>query len=62
MENEIKSGKEILKEFFSDIEDIENVDKKIAKALAKLFSEGKLTDTNVKNKLQELREENDEQN
>ena len=56
MEKQVKSGKEILEEFFSSIQSLENVDKKLAQSLADLFKQGKLTDANVKNELQQLRE------
>ncbi|MGO4820633.1 MULTISPECIES: hypothetical protein [unclassified Flavobacterium] len=55
MESKVKSGKEILDDFFENIEDIENVDKDIAKMLADLYTQGKLTDVNVKNELPKLR-------
>ncbi len=58
MEKQVKSGKEILEEFFSNIQSMENVDKKLAQSLADLFKQGKLTDANVKNELQQLREKN----
>lgn len=58
MEDKVKSGKEILDDFFDGIEEIEDVDKDIAKMLSKLYQEDKLTDTNVKNELQKLRDGN----
>lgn len=58
MKDKVKSGKEILDDFFDGIEEIENVDKDIAKMLSKLYQEDKLTDTNVKNELQKLRDGN----
>lgn len=58
MEDKVKSGKEILDDFFDGIGEIENVDKDIAKMLSKLYQEDKLTDTNVKNELQKLRDGN----
>lgn len=58
MAEKVKSGKEILDDFFNSIEEIENVDKDIAKMLSKLNQEDKLTDTNVKNELQKLRDGN----
>lgn len=54
MESKVKSGKEILDDFFENIESIENVDKDIAKMLADLYIKGKLTDVNVKNELPKL--------
>ncbi|MXV50346.1 hypothetical protein GS399_05125 [Pedobacter sp. HMF7647] len=58
MSNNVKSGKEILDDFFAEILNIENVDPVIAKSLADLYAQGKLTDTNVKNELQKIREQN----
>lgn len=56
MENKkVKSGKEILDDFFKDIENIENVDKDIAKNLYDLYKSNKLTEKAVINKLEELR-------
>lgn len=54
MENKVKSGKEILDDFFENIENIPNVDKDIAKMLSNLYDQNKLTDTNVKNELPNL--------
>ncbi|GAA5020563.1 MULTISPECIES: hypothetical protein [Bacteroidota] len=56
MAENVKSGKEILDDFFNGIEKIENVDTDIAKMLERLYQEDKLTDTNVKNELQQLRD------
>lgn len=58
MAGKVKSGKEILDAFFNDIEKIENVDMDIAKMLSELYQNDKLTDTNVKNELQKLRDGN----
>lgn len=58
MDNKVKSGKEILDNFFKNIQNIENVDKDLAQSLANLYDQDKLTETNVKNELQKLREEN----
>lgn len=58
MAEKVKSGKEILDDFFNSIEEIENVDKDIAKMLFNLYQDDKLTDTNVKNELQKLRDGN----
>lgn len=61
-ENKVKSGKEILDDFFKDISSIENVDKTIADSLTELYYNGKLTDKNVVNELQKIRLENDNEN
>lgn len=58
MESNVKSGKEILDDFFENIENIPFVDKDIAKMLADLYTQGKLTDVNVKNELPKLRVKN----
>jgi len=58
MTDKVKSGKEILDDFFNGIEEIENVDADIAKMLSELYQNDKLTDTNVKNELQKLRDGN----
>ena len=57
MADKIKSGKKILDDFFDTLEEVENVDKDIAKMLAELYQNDKLTDVNVKNELQKLREQ-----
>lgn len=54
MDKEIKSGKEVLDEFFSEIYNIENVDERTVDILVSLYSEGKLSDKNIQNKLEEI--------
>jgi Glu-tRNA(Gln) amidotransferase subunit E-like FAD-binding protein len=44
----------VIDEFFSEIYNIENIDEKTVEALISLYSEGKLTDKNIQNKLDEL--------
>lgn len=61
-ENKVKSGKEILDDFFKEISSIENVDETIANCLAELYTNGKLTDKNVVNELQKIRTENGNEN
>ncbi|MFD1629563.1 MULTISPECIES: hypothetical protein [Bacteroidota] len=61
-ETKVKSGKEILDDFFREISSIENVDKTIAESLAELYTNGKLTDKNVVNELQKIRTDNDNEN
>jgi hypothetical protein len=55
MKNKVKSGKEIVDDFFKNIENIDGVDKDIAKMLTKLYKNDKLTEINVKNELPKLR-------
>ena len=57
MSNGIKSGKEVIDEFFAEIMKIEGIDKKTVKVLTSLYSEGKLTDTNIQNALEQLLQE-----
>lgn len=57
MDEAIKSGKEILDEFFSEITQIPNVDKRIAEALSELYNQHKFTDKQIANALQTLEEE-----
>ena len=57
MADKIKSGKKILDDFFDNLEEVENVDKDIVKMLVELYQNDKLTDINVKNELQKLREQ-----
>ena len=60
--NTVKSGKEILDEFFRDISSIENIDKTIANMLMKLYTDGKLTEKTVINELQKIRTKNERGN
>jgi hypothetical protein len=62
MENKVKSGKEILDDFFTNISKIENVDKGIAESLTNLYNQGKLSDAYVKNELSNLREKDADKN
>lgn len=55
MEEKIKSGKEVIDEFFSEILNIEGVDEKTVEMLVKLYGDEKLTDTNIQNELEELK-------
>ena len=62
MEQKVKSGKEIVSDFFENVENLENVDAEVAKMLVELYKTDKLTDTNVKNELQKLREKDVDKN
>lgn len=57
MDKPIKSGKEILDDFFNDILNVPNVDKNLASEIKKMYEEGKLTNINLSNKLTSLRKE-----
>lgn len=54
MDNKIKSGKDVIDDFFAEIYNIPNADKNTIDALVKLYSQGKLSDKNVQNTLDEL--------
>lgn len=56
MTEQIKSGQEILDEFFSQIIDIEGVDQDVAKTVLRLYQEGKLTNIYIYNELSRIRE------
>lgn len=53
---EIKSGAEIISDFFAGIGKIKGVDPKISTLFAGLHEADKFTDTNIKNGLSALRE------
>ena len=56
MTDEIKSGQEIIDEFFNEILGIEALDQKIVEVLINLRRDGKLTNTNLSNELVRIRE------
>ncbi len=51
------SGKEILNNFFRELDTLPEIDTKVADALKELYSDKKLSATNLRNKLLGLREE-----
>lgn len=56
MSIELKSGQEILDEFFFQITNIDGVDKDVAEAVLKLYKDNKLTNTNLSNELSNIRD------
>jgi len=54
MSDKIKSGKEVIDEFFAEILHIEGVDERTVKKLVSLNDEKKFTDTNIQNAMDEL--------
>jgi hypothetical protein len=54
MDDKIKSGKDVIDDFFAEIYNIPNADKKTVDAIVELYSQGKLTDKNVQNTLDEI--------
>ena len=56
MSNEIKSGKQILDEFFQEIKSLPEIDENVIDTIIYLYKEGKLSERNLSNALLELRE------
>ena len=61
-ENRVKSGREIVDDFFDSIASIDGVDVAIANSLADLYAQNKLTDRNVANELHKIRHQNGNEN
>jgi len=59
MTSQVKSGNEILEEFFNELHGLPGVDRDIAHVLLDLYREGSLTHRKLANALLELREEDD---
>ena len=57
MYENVKSGKEILDDFFSNLNSISNIDDNIANKIVELYNENKLTQKNISNFLSKMREE-----
>jgi len=54
MTGEIKSGAEVVREFFAEIYNVEDAEKSVADMLVKLYDEDKLSDKNIQNALETL--------
>lgn len=54
MDDKIKSGKDVIDDFFAEIYNIPNADKKTVDAIVELYSQGKLSDKNAQNTLDEI--------
>ncbi len=59
MNDEIKSGKQILDEFFQEIKGRPEIDENVVNTIIDLYEEGKLSEKNLANALLELREKSD---
>ena len=57
MKTDIKSGQQILDEFFFELAIEEELDTKTIQLIVELYKDGRLSDRNVLNNLAELREE-----
>lgn len=57
MDNQIKSGKDVIDEFFAEILNVEGTDESTVNKLIELYSDNKFTDSNIQNALEELIQE-----
>tara|TARA_R110002049_G_scaffold308871_1_gene514606 strand:+ start:617 stop:829 length:213 start_codon:yes stop_codon:yes gene_type:complete len=57
MDNQIKSGKDVIDEFFAEILNIEGTDESTVNKLIELYGDNKFTDRNIQNALEELKQE-----
>lgn len=57
MENPIKSGKDVIDEFFAEILNVEGADESTVNKLIELYGDNKFTDSNIQNALEELKQE-----
>lgn len=57
MAHSFKQGKQIVDDFFNNLDKISNVDKNIVKILKKLHNENKLSDKNIYNSLLNIKNE-----
>ena len=61
MSMKVKSGQEILNDFFETLEEMKGVDPKISQLICQLYKDDSLTDKAIKNGLEQLRiQEKDE--
>lgn len=51
MSEKIKSGQDVIEDFFAEIYNVPNTDKGTIEALVSLFSENKFTEKNIQNAL-----------
>ncbi len=57
MSDETKSGRVVVDEFFAGIRDVEGVDSRVVEKLISLHSAKRLTDTNIRNAMEQLLQE-----
>lgn len=57
MSDEIKSGQEIITEFFAELENENQLDSGTVDAILELYKDGKFSATNISNALSSLRQE-----
>lgn len=56
MNKQIKSGKEIVDDFFNNMENLSGVDLELARSLTTLYKDNKFTERNIQNELRKLRD------
>ena len=54
MDKAIKSGQDVIEEFFSEILNVPNADEKTVNKLVSLYGEGKFTERQILNAMDEL--------
>ena len=59
--SEIQSGKELCDQFFEDLTKKDDIDEKMVALLKRLYSEGKLTGENIREGLNALRMETEDE-
>jgi hypothetical protein len=57
VDKEIKSGKQILDEFFNTLKEVTGISEDVANVLLELYQSNKLTAKNLANALSKIREE-----
>lgn len=56
MDKQIKSGKDVIDEFFAEILNVEGTDEYTVNKLIELYGDNKFTDSNIQNALEELKQ------
>ena len=56
MSDKIKSGKDVIDEFFAEILNVEGIDQKTVEKLVELHKENNFTDSRIQNALEDLKQ------
>lgn len=54
MDNTIKSGKDVIEDFFAEILNVPNADQKTVEKLVSLYRQGKFSEKQIQNAMDEL--------
>lgn len=54
MKDTVKSGKDVIEDFFAEILNVPNADEKTVQKLVQLYGSGKFTERNISNAMDEL--------